>query len=102
MSIQSQYAVCHLQKAKGNDSGMSCHIERKDANGKQYVPENTDKSRAHLNRELIKFPAGVTCRTEAIMHRIKAAGVERKISAKQNYCCPIKIVTTQKTWFGYS
>jgi hypothetical protein len=92
MSKQSQYAVCHLQKAKGNDSGMSCHIERKDANGKQYVPENTDKSRAHLNRELIKFPAGVTCRTEAIMHRIKAAGVERKISAKQNSV--IRIVLT--------
>jgi hypothetical protein len=92
MSKQSQYAVCHLQKAKGNDSGMSCHIERKDANGKQYVPENTDKSRAHLNRELIKFPAGVTCRTEAIMHRIKAAGVKRKISAKQNSV--IRIVLT--------
>ena len=27
----TQYAVCHLQRGSGNDSGMSCHIERKDA-----------------------------------------------------------------------
>mgnify|MGYP007002739969 CR=1 FL=1 len=30
----TQYAVCHLQRGSGNDSGMSCHIERKDAKGK--------------------------------------------------------------------
>jgi hypothetical protein len=84
MTKPTQYAVCHLQKGKGNDSGMSCHIERKDANGKRYVPENTDRSRAHLNRELIKFPDGVTCRTDAIMHRIKTSGVSRKISNNQN------------------
>ena len=23
----TQYAVCHLQRGSGNDSGMSCHIE---------------------------------------------------------------------------
>ena len=34
----TQYAVCHLQRGSGNDSGMSCHIERKDAKGKVYVP----------------------------------------------------------------
>ena len=30
----TQYAVCHLQRGSGNDSGMSCHIERKDARGR--------------------------------------------------------------------
>ena len=34
----TQYAVCHLQRGSGNDSGMSCHIERKDAKGKKYIP----------------------------------------------------------------
>ena len=48
-----QYAVCHLQRGSGNDSGMSCHIERKTADGKVYIPDNADKTRTHLNRELI-------------------------------------------------
>ncbi len=34
-----QYAVCHLQRGSGSDSGMSCHIERKDTKGKTYVPD---------------------------------------------------------------
>ena len=50
-----QYAVCHLQRGSGSDSGMSCHIERKDAKGKTYVPDNADAKRTHLNRELINF-----------------------------------------------
>ena len=48
----TQYAVCHLQRGSGNDSGMSCHIERKDANGKKYIPVNADANRTQLNREL--------------------------------------------------
>lgn len=52
----TQYAVCHLQRGSGNDSGMSCHIERKDAKGKVYVPVNADADRTHLNRELVRFP----------------------------------------------
>ena len=51
-----QYAVCHLQRGSGNDSGVSCHIERKTADGKVYIPDNADKTRTHLNRELIQFP----------------------------------------------
>ena len=70
----TQYAVCHLQRGSGNDSGMSCHIERKDAKGKKYVPDNADAGRTHLNRELVKFPDGVSSRTEAIQHRINTAG----------------------------
>lgn len=62
----TQYAVCHLQRGSGNDSGMSCHIERKDSKGKVYVPVNADASRTPLNRELITFPNGVKNRTDAI------------------------------------
>ena len=61
----TQYAVCHLQRGSGNDSGMSCHIERKDAKGKVYVPANADANRTSQNRELLTFPNGVANRTEA-------------------------------------
>ena len=71
----TQYAVCHLQRGSGNDSGMSCHIERKDAKGKIYVPVNANADRTHLNRELVRFPEGVSNRTEAVQHRIDTAGL---------------------------
>lgn len=83
MNTPTQYAVCHLQKGSGNDSGMSCHIERRDANGKTYIPDNADASRTHLNRELIQFPEGVTTRTQAIDRRIKDANIKRKIGKNQ-------------------
>lgn len=70
-----QYAVCHLQRGSGNDSGMSCHIERKTADGKVYIPDNANKARTHLNRELITFPDGVRSRTEAVQYRIDNAGL---------------------------
>lgn len=62
---------------------MSCHIERKDANGKTYVPDNADSYRTHLNRELIRFPDGVRNRTEAIQYRIDHAGLTRKVAGNQ-------------------
>lgn len=34
--MTTQYAVCHMERGAGNDSGMSCHIERKTADGKPY------------------------------------------------------------------
>ena len=71
------YAVLHLNKVSGNDSGMTAHIER------TIDPKNADKSRTHLNRELIQFPNGVKNRTEAIQHRIETAGITRKISQNQ-------------------
>ena len=77
----TQYAVCHLQRGSGNDSGMSCHIERKDAKGKKYVPDNADAGRTHLNRELVKFPDGVSSRTEAIQHRINTARQKPSVSS---------------------
>ena len=67
------YAVLHLEKAKGADSGMSAHIER------TIQPKNVDPTRTHLNRELIQFPDGVRNRTAAIQHRLDTAGLRRKI-----------------------
>lgn len=90
--MKEQYAVCHLQRGSGNDSGMSCHIERKDANGKTYVPDNADRNRTHLNREIIQFPDGVRNRTEAIQHRIDHAGLSRKVA--KNQCKAIRIILT--------
>lgn len=90
--MTTQYAVCHLQRGSGNDSGMSCHIERKDAKGKTYVPENADASRTHLNRELITFPDGVRNRTSAIQYRIEHAGLHRKVG--KNQCKAIRVILT--------
>lgn len=90
--MKEQYAVCHLQRGSGNDSGMSCHIERKDAQGKTYVPDNADRSRTHLNRELVSFPDGVRNRTEAIKYRIDHAGLTRKVAGNQ--CKAIRIILT--------
>ena len=88
----TQYAVCHLQRGSGNDSGMSCHIERKDAKGKVYVPANADANRTQLNRELIAFPAGVKNRTDAIQFRIDHAGLHRKVGKNQTKA--IRIILT--------
>lgn len=87
-----QYAVCHMQRGCGSDSGMSCHIERKTADGKVYVPENADKNRTHLNRELISFPDGVKNRSEAIQYRIDNAGLHRKVASNQTKA--IRIILT--------
>ena len=80
------YAVLHLEKAKGADSGMSAHIER------TIQPKNAYPKRTHLNRELIQFPAGVRNRTVAIQHRLNTAGLKRKIG--KNQVQAIRIVLT--------
>ena len=80
------YAVLHLEKAKGADSGMSAHIER------TIQPKNADPTRTHLNRELIQFPDGVRNRTEAIQHRLDTAELKRKIG--KNQVQAIRIVLT--------
>ena len=87
-----QYAVCHLQRGSGNDSGMSCHIERKTADGKVYIPDNADKTRTLLNRELIQFPDGVRNRTEAVQYRIDNSGLHRKVGKNQTKA--IRIILT--------
>lgn len=72
------YISIQINKAKGSaDTGASDHIERK------TVPKNADPTRTHLNRELVEFPDGVTDRTEAISHRIRTAGIRRKITPDQ-------------------
>lgn len=71
------YAVLHMEKTSGTDSAMSAHIER------TIKPKNADESRTHLNRELIKFPAEVENRTQAIQHRLDTAGLTRKIGNNQ-------------------
>ena len=80
------YAVLHLEKAKGTDSGMSAHIER------TIQPKNADPTRTHLNRELIQFPDGVRNRTSAIQHCLDTAGIRRKIG--KNQVQAIRIVLT--------
>ena len=71
------YAVLHFDKAIGNDSAMSAHIER------TIIPDYVDKSRTYLNKELIIFPEGIINRTQAIQHRIDNANLSRKISKNQ-------------------
>lgn len=67
-----------FKKAKGSsDARESDHIERK------VIPDNADPTRTHLNRELVKMPSGVYGRDEAISHRIKTAGIKRKITNDQ-------------------
>jgi len=56
---------------------MSDHIERR------VIAPNVDSTRTHLNRELVELPEGVTVRDEAIAHRIKSAGIKRKITPDQ-------------------
>lgn len=72
------YISIQINKAKGSaDTGASDHIERK------TIPKNADPTRTLLNRELVEFPDGVADRTEAISHRIRTAGVKRKITPDQ-------------------
>ena len=72
------YISIQINKAKGSaDTGASDHIERK------TMPKNADPTRTHLNRELVEFPYGVKDRTEAISHRIRTAGIKRKITPDQ-------------------
>lgn len=72
------YISIQFNKAKGSaDTGASDHIERK------TIPKNADSTRTCLNRELVDFPDGVTDRTGAINHRIRTAGIKRKITPDQ-------------------
>ena len=71
------YAVLHLEKTSGTDTGMSAHIER------TIFPKNADSLRTHLNKELVQFPECVSNRTHAIQHRLESAGLTRKIGKNQ-------------------
>ena len=72
------YFTLDFKKAKGaSDARMSDHIERR------VIASNVDPTRTHLNRELVQLSEGVTERDEAIAHRIKSAGIKRKITPDQ-------------------
>lgn len=72
------YFTLDFKKTKGaSDARMSDHIERR------VIAPNVDPTRTHLNRELVELPEGVTVRDEAIAHRIKSAGIKRKITPDQ-------------------
>ena len=72
------YFTLDFKKEKGaSDARMSDHIERR------VIAPNVDSTRTHLNRELVELPEGVTIRDEAIAHRIKSAGIKRKITPDQ-------------------
>lgn len=72
------YFTLDFKKAKGaSDARMSDHIERR------VIASNVDPTRTHLNQELVQLPEGVTERDEAIAHRIKSAGIKRKITPDQ-------------------
>lgn len=85
------YTVLHLEKAKGNDSGMSAHIER------TIQPKNADASRSHLNKEMIAYPDGIKNRTSAIQHRLDNAQLKRKIGTNQVRAIRIMLSGTHET-----
>lgn len=63
-----------FKKAKGiSNARQSDHIER------NIIPDNADPKRTHLNGVLIGYTDGVNGRDGAIAHRLKTAGIKRKI-----------------------
>ncbi|MCL1665443.1 plasmid recombination protein [Elizabethkingia ursingii] len=88
------YTVLHLEKAKGNDAAMSAHIER------TVHPKNADKTRTHLNKELILYPKEVKNRTSAIRYRIENAEIKRKIGINQVRAIRILLSGTHETMKG--
>ena len=85
------YTVLHLEKAKGNDSAMSAHIER------TIHPKNADASRSHLNKEMITYPEGIKNRTSSIQHRLDNANLKRKIGINQVRAIRIMLSGTHET-----
>jgi len=85
------YTVLHLEKAKGNDSAMSAHIER------TIHPKNADASRTHLNKEMIAYPEGIKNRTSSIQYRLDNANLKRKIGTNQVRAIRIMLSGTHKT-----
>jgi FtsZ-binding cell division protein ZapB len=73
----SIWDILPLISRKQKAHPMPDHIERR------VIASNVDPTRTHLNRELVQLPKGVTERDEAIAHRIKSAGIKRKITPDQ-------------------
>ena len=85
------YTVLHLEKAKGNDTGMSAHIER------TIHPKNADASKTHLNKEMIAYPEGIKNRTSSIQYRLDNANLKRKIGTNQVRAIRIMLSGTHET-----
>lgn len=93
------YISIQINKAKGSaDTGASDHIERK------TTPKNADPTRTHFNRELVEFPDGVANRTEAISHRIRTAGIRRKMKyeLRENQGIPAPLLALMAVATGLS
>ena len=89
------YFTLDFKKAKGaSDARMSDHIERR------VIAPNVDSTRTHLNRELMELPEGVTVRDEAIAHRIKSAGIKRKITPDQVRAIRVMMNGATTVWNG--
>lgn len=71
------FVVLHIDKASGNDAGMTAHIER------TIDPENADKERTHLNRKLVEFPEGVDNRTQAIRQQYEKVKQVLRLTIRQ-------------------
>lgn len=71
------YVVLHLDKSPDNEVPMTAHIAR------TKMPPNAIPKLTYLNEELVKYPEGVSDRTDAINHRLEHAGLTRKIGTNQ-------------------
>lgn len=60
------------------------------------MPVNVDADRTHLNRELVRFPDGVSSGTEAIQHRIETAGLHHKVSKNQTKAIRVMLTGTHE------
>ncbi len=84
------FVVLHMEKAHGNDSGTTAHIER------FIIPKNADPTRTHLNRRLIEYPDGVKDRSAAVQRRLEEAGLTRKIGSNQVRAIRINVSGTHE------
>ena len=79
-----QTSLYNLKNKKRTwDISASKSTRRKGRLTRAHPTKNADPTRTHLNRELVEFSDGVTNRTEAISHRIRTAGIRRKITPDQ-------------------
>ena len=84
------YVVLHLDKSPDNEVPMTAHIAR------TKMPPNAIPELTYLNEELVEFPEGVADRTEAIQHRLKTAGLTRKIGTNQVRVIRVMLTGTQE------
>ena len=84
------YVVLHLDKSPNNEVPMTAHIAR------TKMPPNAIPELTYLNEELVEYPEGVADRTEAIQHRLKTAGLTRKIRTNQVRVIRVMLTGTQE------